>query len=340
MAINILHVINEWPSGGIQEQVYLIIKHLPKNEFRHFVLGHRMVDGAFFKKYEEEGAINIISDSNYIDFYNIVKSNNIQIVHKQTGGGDFPNYVCCCCSNKVPIVESLHCPRASVLPVDKVETIIYTTDYTLNKNDLLHKNKMIPIQYSVDLYSSIVKEAELKDRDVLVVGRLGRIVWDKRPDVIINLAKKSYSVFGDKVLFKIAGYAPDKRCRDWFLLESSKLPNLEYVGFVENKYDFWRDLDVCVNPVWETSFDIVFLEAMACGIPILTWDNSAARYVVRDAGIVTEESIDSLFSGLEILMDPSVRKNLGQNGINRVNSTYSLSMFVRKYTDLYRSIIR
>lgn len=336
--MNILHIINEWPAGGIQEQVYLIIKHLPKDRFKHFVLGWHITDGFFFDKYIEEGAVNLVSDEFYTSFKSIIEKYKIDIVHKQTGGGDCPKYVYQCKEMNIPLIETLHCPRYSAIPLAYVETILYTTPYTFNKNGYVYQEKMKSIQYSVDLKEPIVQFAKNKNSDPIVVGRLGRIVPDKRPDVILLLAQKSKEFFKDKIKFKIAGLAPHEEYKNWFLNEVNKLDNIEYCGFVEDKYDFWKTLDVCVNPVWETSFDIVFLEAMACGIPILTWNNSAAPYVVEDAGIVTNENISDLFKGLEELYtSSSLREELGNKGIQLIKTKYSLDNFIKEYIEVYES---
>jgi glycosyltransferase involved in cell wall biosynthesis len=175
---------------------------------------------------------------------------------------------------------------------------------------------------------------------------LGRIVPDKRPDVLLGLAATSM-MFGDRYFdFKIAGYIPqkDKYSLEYgkkFIEAVDKLENVEYCGFVDNKYDFWKQLDICINPVWETSFDIVFLEAMACGVPILTWDNSAAPYVIGRAGISTKEDISELYNGLMMMYyNVKARKRMSDAGIELIKTKYSLQNFVDSYTNLYRSVAR
>jgi len=342
--INILHVINEWPAGGIQEQVYLLIKHLPKDRFNHFVIGFRQPDGFFFKKYQECGAINIIDENvNYPKMEEVVKQYNIDIVHKQTGGGDCPDYIFRIKDMGVKLVESLHCPRQSSIPIDLVDRIVFTTPYTISKatKEQIYSQKFHSIQYSIDLDSPLVESPKKRAKqDKIVVGRLGRIVQDKRPDVIVKLAEISNNLFGDKIQFKLAGYCPDDNMKAQLLSVVSKLPNLSYEGFVENKYEFWNSLDICINPVWETSFDIVFLEAMACGLPILTWDNSAAKYVVYNAGMIPPEDMYMLFSGLvKLYKDPELCRVLGENGIKQIKEKYSLSNFVKKWSQFYEDIV-
>lgn len=339
--VNILHVINGWPSGGITEQTYLICKYLPK-EFKQYSIGYCHFDGEFVKKFEDIGVECIHSDLNYSNLKKIIKEKNIHIVHKQTGGGDCPSYVYLLDNIDIPLIETLHCPRKSGIPANLLKKIVYTTEYTYNKNDKDHQDIMQSIQYSIDLNRPIVDKPNIRDKK-LKVGRLGRIVPDKRIDIILDLAYRAYEE-GLNIDFVLAGQIPQDypvhiEYGKWFLGEVKKHPNVEYLGFVENKYEFWKTLDICINPTWGASFEIVFLEAMACGIPILTWDNSAAKYVVETAGIVTEESIESLYNGLKILANnPPLRALYGSHGIDLIKTKYSLSKFTEEYTNLYKGV--
>lgn len=343
--MNILQVVNGWPSGGILEQTYLLCKHLPKDEFKQFSLGYCYFGGEFFKKFEDVGVPCIKSDEDYSDLVKILTDNKIDIVHKQTGGGDCPDWVYVVKECGVKLIETVHCPRASGIPVNFVDAIAYTTPYTLYKNDYDHKKIMYSISYALDLKQPIRNQA--KDSNIpLVVGRLGRIVPDKRQDTVLAIAKMCLNDpdMKDKVKFKLAGTIPQD-CEyhinngKWFVNEVKYLPNVEYVGFVENKYSFWRQLDICINPVCEASFDIVFLEAMACGIPILTWDNSAAKYVVKGAGIITEESVESLYEGLiKLVNDEELRHHFARKGLGYIMNEYSLDSYISNWTDLYNKV--
>jgi len=342
--INILHVINGWPSGGIAEQTYLLVKHLPRDQFRQYSIGYCHFDGEFAKKFEACGVPCIESDKYYTNIKQIIADKKIDIVHKQTGGGDFPSYIIEARKLGIPVVETIHCPRMSSLPLNYVKKIIYTTDYTKNKNHHSYFNKMTPIQYALDLKEPFPFCLDREDNATIKVGRLGRIVPDKRPDVMLDVAELLWNHYGPDVEVHIAGMIPTDyehhiKYGQEFLERAKNIPNVKYHGFVENKYDFWKSLDVALNPVWETSFDIVFLEAMACGIPIVTWDNSAAKYVVGNAGIVTEENVHSLYQGVcKLVDDPGYGQLLGAIGRGYIMDKYSLSTFIDSYTKLYKEV--
>ena len=347
--INILHLVNGWPSGGIIEQCYLACKYLPKDKFKHITIGFTHFDGSFVKKMEYIGVPCLHSDREYSRLKEVIDEYKIDIVHTQTGGGEYESYIPKLKEWGIPVIHSLHCPRACAIPIDEVDIILYTTKYTLDKNTAEYQAKMKPIQYSLDLDSPIRDVAHIRHTGdsknfPIKVGRLGRIIPEKRPDVLVALAHMCLQAYGTDVQFHIAGMIPQDNERNIehgkFFLESIKdMPNIVYSGFVEDKYDFWKTLDVCINPVWETSFDIVFLEAMACGIPILTWENSAAPYVVQGAGVVTSPNNGSLFCGLHFLLNKEqARKDMGSKGIEYIKEQYSLEKFVDAHTNNYEDV--
>lgn len=344
--INILHIVNGWPAGGCIEQCYLAAKYTPKDKFKHYTIGYCHFDGAFVKRFENIGVPCIKSDEQYSNLKEVIDKYKIDIVHTQTGGGDNPSYAEQLKEWGVPLIHWLHCPRKCGIPHENVSKVLYTTPYTFEKNDDIRiHNKMESIQYALDLKEPIRKTAKKQTRDKPVkVGRLGRIVPDKRPDAIIQLAKMSWLSFGEKVEFHIAGLIPQDydlhiKYGHEFMEQVKRCPNVHYHGFVDDKYDFWKELDICINPVWETSFDIVFLEAMSCGIPILTWNNSAASHVVRNAGVITPEHISSLYCGLHyLIMDTQACEAMGNKGIEYIKNYYSLDKFVDSHVKLYERL--
>ena len=78
---------------------------------------------------------------------------------------------------------------------------------------------------------------------------------------------------------------------------------------------------------------------MACGIPIITWNNSAAIHVVEDAGIVVSENNIDLYKALKYFCDNSLERwKFGNRGIKLIKTKYSLDKFVKSYCKLYKEI--
>lgn len=338
--MRILHVINDFLPGGILEQVNNIIEYVNVGEgYRHFVTGFR-------------GDVNLINNKalcfndskNYDEIINNVKNFEIDIVHKQTGGGDCPDWVRRVQLNypNIKLVETLHCPRRTAA-YRQMDAIIYTTDYTLIQNEGLNKDKFHSIMYPITdrEYPENYIETKHTDKDIICVGKMGRIVPEKCWDDMIALADLVYPKYGDRVQFLFAGYIPEgSQYGVKFQEECAKRVNVSYLGFFKDKYEFWDKLDICVNPVWETSFDIVYQEAMNCCIPVVTWDDSAAKYVVEDAGIVTDRNVESLFKATSQLIDGvEERKSFAYLGKKLIQEKYDVKIFKEKFEKMYGDLI-
>ncbi len=60
----------------------------------------------------------------------------------------------------------------------------------------------------------------------------------------------------------------------------SNLPNVRYLGFLENPMDVYRLADVLVHPAVYEPFGQIVSEAVACGIPVFISDRTGAAEVV------------------------------------------------------------
>jgi len=106
-----------------------------------------------------------------------------------------------------------------------------------------------------------------------IVGFLGGLVNRKNPKILLKIAEL---VKNEKIIFKIGGKGKElKELKE--IQERRGLKNIQFVGFVpENKLNkFYNSLDLFISPTIYDGFCMPGLEAMACGIPIITSNTSA-----------------------------------------------------------------
>lgn len=96
---------------------------------------------------------------------------------------------------------------------------------------------------------------------------------------------------------------------------------IHYLGYVPA-----RDLPALYNaasvfafPSLYEGFGLPVIEAMACGIPVLTSEDSATVEVASDAAVLVDpRSTDSIHDGLRsLLVDPLLREHFGRQGLER-----------------------
>jgi glycosyltransferase involved in cell wall biosynthesis len=102
------------------------------------------------------------------------------------------------------------------------------------------------------------------------------------------------------------------------------------------------EADIFSMPSRSESFGLVFLEAMACGKPVIGCFETGAEDLIlhnKTGILVPKEDSESLSAALECLMtNLSWSKDLGEAGRKRAEEfSWKISAF--KYLELYRTII-
>jgi len=100
--------------------------------------------------------------------------------------------------------------------------------------------------------------------------------------------------------------------------------------------------DLFAFPTTGEIFGHVYLEAMAAGCPVITTDKPVAREILQDgrAGVLVERSVGAFERGiLELMGDPELRRRLARNARRAVEQKFELRKILRKWQELYRSLI-
>ena len=97
-----------------------------------------------------------------------------------------------------------------------------------------------------------------------------------------------------------------------------------------------------ILPTDAEMFGLVFLEAMAAGLPIISTNKPHVREVLGngEAGILVEREQKSIENAiLRLLGDSALRRRLGSNGKKVVEQRYRLDKVIQQHWDLYQSIL-
>ena len=260
---------------------------------------------------------------------------------------------------KIPVIMTLHgLPKPIILPSGKE-----TTDYdelvsdfefdlviTVSENvaDALktHLNsefhdKVRTIYSGIDL--SVFKPMPDLDKqwDLAFMGRLERMKSVDLFPQMLSLLKPDYPDL--KMLMTGEG-----SLKEWLFNEFEEMgvrSMVDYQGVVET-----QDVPVLINksrvflyPSREEPFGLSIIEAMACGVPVVTTDVFGPREIIRnnfDGITVPPDDVVALAGAIEkLLEDDKIRAMIIENGIKSVKNKFDIKNHARQLLKIYRELI-
>lgn len=180
----------------------------------------------------------------------------------------------------------------------------------------------------------IRNQLSLSESDIVFIYT-GKIIPEKRLSLLIEAMKllKSYNslkvlLLGNGPLTHIEKMKQDIRdadLEDEFIWHDA-VPNREL-------YKFYSAADVAV---WPRGASISQREAMACGLPIIVSEGSMVTELVsRGNGLICrEDAPPDLAKQMEKLLDPELRRKMGQNSRKFVEEELSSKIEARKFIEL------
>jgi glycosyltransferase involved in cell wall biosynthesis len=199
------------------------------------------------------------------------------------------------------------------------------------------QRKPLPaLNYVSTVYNGIdISKLEFNEKPKDYFAFLGRMSPEKGPVQAIQIAKLA------GVKLKMAAKV-DAVDQDYFKKEVEPLidgKQIEFIGEIgpEEKSDFLKNAIGLLAPIqWEEPFGLFFVEAMACGAPVIACNRGSVPEIVKDkkTGII----IETIEDGVEAI------KNIDK--INRmdcrkqVEENFTVEKMVDGYEKVYEKILR
>lgn len=192
-------------------------------------------------------------------------------------------------------------------------------------------NKIIVIPYGVDLsrfYPINLQGLTLKDNKrplILTVARLEKEKGMEDLEIVAeSLPQYDFLVIGR------GSYVPRGQN-----IKTSSVPYSE-IHKVYQKADLFF-LPSRTTPTWEEQYGMALVEAMACGLPIVTTDSGAIPEVVGDAGIKLPEFDTTGMSQaiFDIISNDIRRKKLSDASLKLAREKYDSRLVSAKLAQLY-----
>jgi UDP-glucose:(heptosyl)LPS alpha-1,3-glucosyltransferase len=119
--------------------------------------------------------------------------------------------------------------------------------------------------------------------------------------------------------------------------------NVVFVGPTSKIEEYYGGADLFVLPTYYDPFANVCLEALACGLPVVTTRTNGASELIRDGinGFVVSnpDDVKGLSEAIMELMNPKLRSNMAENAFERVKHL-TIEAHVKRVCQVYDEILR
>src|SRR3989344_4856365 len=116
--------------------------------------------------------------------------------------------------------------------------------------------------------------------------------------------------------------------------------NINNLGF-QNTRDYLKESDIFVYCSYLDNMPFAILEAMACGMPVVSNDVGAVKEIINNGidGIIANDRFDFGQKLTNLINDFDSRVTIGQRARETIKSSYDWKVVVEKYKTLYEHLL-
>ena len=249
---------------------------------------------------------------------------------------------------KIPVVIVAHNQKIKLL--DKADYIFSITQYQKDifVSNNIDENKIFVIPNMIT-FKKDYKEFDSYSTNPPTFGIIGRFDPMKGFPFFV----KSCALFkseGFKFKAKIAGSYPPQYIKEYnkvkYLVKNCDLENdIEFTGWIDNKDEFYNNIDIFVLPSQYEPFGIVLLEAMMYGKPIISSLAEGPREIFKNDmdSVLTFEvnNEEELKEKMKLMINNvNLAKEKSKKGYELVNKKYTLEIVSKKLDEAIKTILK
>lgn len=373
---NILYVIENASFGGGERAFSQIINGLDKEKYEIYVAC--LPGGIFEEKIRSSAKIlpfDLQNRFNLVKIYQlakIIKEKNIEIVHSQGGRADFFARVAAGLARVPAVVSTVAMPvegfnvgllrKAIYVMLDRfserfVDKFIVVSEALRDR--LIEKHR-IPSRKIVKIYNGVEIEPDARcqmsdvrkkimqefmiPEDVMLVGTIGRLVWQKGLPYFIQAIKEiNARCKMQDVRYLIVGEGEERKNLELEIKNLGLSDRVIFAGFKKDVKEILEALGVFILPSIREGQPIILLEAMAIGKPIVATDIEGVNETVVNGvtGILVSPKDPSALAEAIVclLRDKKKAQEMGQAGRRVVEEKFNLKDKIEQHKQLYETVI-
>jgi sugar transferase (PEP-CTERM/EpsH1 system associated) len=367
--MKILHIIDSFGIGGLENGLVNIINRSDPNEFKHEICCIRK-SGAAHQRLNKDILIYEVNKREGKDYsvipklIKVIVDSRPDIVHTRSWG-TVDGIIASRLAGRKNIIHgehgwSIYDPSGAsrkriifrkILSFFLVNVVAVSDDI---QNWLKNTCKICPAKIrtiingvDTDKFAPGSDSSEMKtglfETDDLIIGSVGRLDPIKNYNILIQAFLKLNSEY-KKIRLLIVGNGTEFDNLKKIAAQSGVSDKILFLGERRDTPDIYRIIDIFVLPSKNEGISNTILEAMSTSIPVIASNVGGNPELVKDhfSGLLIQpDSVDALEKALKFYINsPLERKQHGENGRKRVLEFFSLDQMVRSYENLYKSIMK
>jgi glycosyltransferase involved in cell wall biosynthesis len=185
----------------------------------------------------------------------------------------------------------------------------------------------------------------LTSKDIILIYT-GRLVTYKGVPLLVSVAGRIGREQGNVALVLLGSGGLDMHNCEADVREYVRARGLEdvvlFAGEVSNVHEYLQASDVFVLPTAEDAFPLALIEAMACGLPVVSTPVGGIGDVVtsgQNGLLVPAGSAGELYEALQrVIGSTSLSASLGAAAMRTVRGRYSREIIADRYVELFRCL--
>lgn len=229
--------------------------------------------------------------------------------------------------NSIPLISK--CIISRLYPqLDAIVILSSSAETTLKS---INKNIFI-IPNSLPFNS--LETSKLDSKKIIMVGRLSK---EKGYERIVPLAKYLQKTFAEWEIIIFGEGRLEKKIKE--SLSKERIMNVQLKGTTKQIMDEYLKSSIFLSTSHSEAFPMVFLEAMSCGLPIISFKNEGARALINDNknGFIVNSTDELIERTRQLIEDPSLRHTLGLEG-HTISTFYNSETIRNKWVNLIENL--
>ena len=369
--LRILHVVDTLDAGGMETQLVALINRLDplKFKFEVFCLRHAGVLSSMLKPEVKLKALEK-PDGFQIgaarDLHNTIRRGNFDVVHTHNWGPLVYTSLATLAGQICPVLHGEHAQLNDIETLTwrlRLRRLLYRCCSAVHTVSIGQKDELLrlglthtnlwPLVNGVNIerflpISSAPELAALRFRLIpgatqdFWLGMVARFGIHKRHRELISAFELASVNFPRSRLILVGDGGPEKENVIHQIKASPLRDRIHFFGYQSDPVPYYQAMDALIVPSANEGLSNATLEAMACGVPVLSNAICGAHELIgnNEGGWVEDlKSVKSMASILTTLFTrtPFELKEIGCSGRQRALQNYSWDGMTERYATAYRN---